>query len=171
MTTLGTPRQIEADLRAIFDHFPTCCLEHLRDNSTRLVRGAYQMSNDRGCLMFLLSERLPERLRITDRERLKKFFAGPLSASGEVQVVDDHPAYQGPKWIVRIWDGEPHPERYGTSEPLSETTLIEVLTAVINERRNADRPVRALRESTEAVRWNVRASIFSRRYPVGTTSM
>lgn len=168
MSTYGTPLQIHADLHDIFARFPLECLTHLRDNRHRLVRGVYQTSDGQGCLMFLLSELLPAEKRIDSKDSLKRFFGRPVEGK---YLVDQDPYYQPARWIVRIWDGEPHPERYGTADPLPEHTLMAVLNEAIAEQEYVSARVLTSKEQPEPGRRKVRASLRSGRYSAGRPKM
>jgi hypothetical protein len=116
------------DLRYVFDSFPLHCLEHLRDNARRLVRNSYSTAEDRGCIFYLLSERLPEAQRIHSKQTLIRYYGGDAEAD----------SYQPPKWIVRLWDEqicENVRHRYGSAPLLSRRLLLDVLNAVIDERQ------------------------------------
>lgn len=164
MSTLGTPQQIIVDLEAIFDRFPTECLAHLRENQHRLVRSVYRTSDGRGCIMHLLSELLPDHQRIDSRDALKRFFGRPVDGRYDV---DNDPAYQPARWIVRIWDMEPHPERYGTAEPLSEQVVMKVLNGVIARRQADTASSRSVNDPPAQDRRKVRAFDQSGRYRAG----
>lgn len=116
------------DLRYVFGSFPLHCLEHLRDNARRLVRNSYSTAEDRGCIFYLLSEKLPEVRRIDSKQTLIRYFGGDAEAD----------SYQPPKWIVRLWDEqicENVRQRYGSAPHLSRRLLLDVLNSVIDERQ------------------------------------
>lgn len=124
----NSERLIRRDLQAVFDRFPKACLEHLKTNRHRLTRGCYT-DGQRGCLMFLLSERLPAEQRIDSRTSLTKFFTG---RSGYPAC--EEPQYQPARWLVRLIDGE-FCERYENARHLDWDLVFEVLEQVILARQ------------------------------------
>lgn len=127
---MGTFQQVIDDLRTIFYSVPVECLRHLRDNQHRLTRFAYTAEGGKGCLMYLLTERLPASEQINCRPRLVRYFGGD----------PDAPEYQPARWIVRLWDEqvcENVLERYGANPKLTVETVAAVLDTVIAERTAA----------------------------------
>lgn len=120
--------QLQKDLQYVFESFSLDCLYHLRANRDRLRRGRYCDQNGKGCLMYLLSETLPDSQRIYSKETLVKFFAGG----------DEHASiYQPAKWIVRIWDEQicsSVEERYGQAPTLTHDEIFEALDEFISEK-------------------------------------
>ena len=129
---MRTSRQLINDLRTVFYSFPLESLQHLRANRHRLVRRTYRTEDGRGCVMYLLSERLPQEQRIDSKGALMRYFS-----NGD----PDAPEYQPAKWIVRLWDRDicsQVQERYGPKPELDVETLMRVLDEVIAERSAAE---------------------------------
>jgi len=128
--------QVQTDLRSIFSAFSLECLGHLRDNAHRLTRRAYRLQDGRGCVMYLLSEPLPEEMRIDSKIALMRFF-GP--AYGSEESIAESPDYQPARWIVRLWDEQDCQGRYGNCRHLSRSALLAVLEEVMAERQEIER--------------------------------
>jgi len=95
---------LQTDLMSLAGAMPTEALLHVEANHGRLLPGHY-VKGDQRCLMALLTER--SQTPIVSKETLALFFTGlPLEQALH------HPAYQGPKWLVRWFDGD-IVERYG----------------------------------------------------------
>src|SRR4029078_8741151 len=93
--------QIIRDALYCFSKFDIACVQHLRDNSHRLVRHTYMDEDGNGCIFGLLSEILPAHLRIRDRGSLTTWFTG-----GCGPMYRELPEYQAARYLVRIWDGD-----------------------------------------------------------------
>lgn len=126
--TIHNLTQLHKDLQYVFESFSLDCLYHLRSNRHRLIRRKYFDQNGNGCLMYLLSETLPESLRIRSKETLIRYFSdGDENAS----------VYQPPKWIVRVWDERicsSVVNRYGESPTLNADEIFELLDEFIAEK-------------------------------------
>ena len=101
MSSLPT---LQTDLMSLAGQMPTEALLHVEANHGRLLPGHYVKGEQR-CLMALLTERL--QTPIVSKETLALFFTG-----SPLEQALNHPAYQGPKWLVRWFDGD-IVERYG----------------------------------------------------------
>jgi hypothetical protein len=93
--------QIIRDALYCFSKFDIASVQHLRDNSHRLIRHAYMDDDANGCIFGLLSENLPAHLRIRDRGSLTTWFTG-----GCGPMYRELPEYQPARYLVRIWDGD-----------------------------------------------------------------
>jgi hypothetical protein len=83
------------------------CLEHLTESRDRLVTGHYELPDERGCLMFVLTEPLCKD-QIRTKYELTRFFGrerGFPGFPGHV-AAKDSPEYQPAKWLVRLIDGQ-----------------------------------------------------------------
>jgi hypothetical protein len=96
--------QIIGDALYCFSKFDPACVQHLRDNVQRLVRGSYSDGRGRGCIFGLLSELLPNGQRIHDRESLTTYFTG-----GHGPLFRERECYQPARYLVRVWDGDRDP--------------------------------------------------------------
>lgn len=119
------------------------CLQHLIDSRERLVAGHYELPDDRGCLMFVLTERLGEE-QIRSKQDLTRFFGrerGFAGWPGHVAAKDSL-EYQPAKWLVRLIDGqfcEQMRRRYGRACELFDYDLvIAVAQAILEQRRRAN---------------------------------
>jgi hypothetical protein len=140
--------QIVRDLIDVFVHpgVSSACLRHLISNQHRLTNGHYELSDGRGCLMFLLTEPLGPR-QIRSKNDLTRFFGrerGFLGWLGHV-AAKDSPEYQPAKWLVRLVDAqycEQVRARYGRSCELFDYDLVIAVAEQILARRQAnDSPV------------------------------
>ena len=101
---MGSLSTLHADLEALTGKMSIEDLRHVETNEIRLIAGHYVRGVQR-CIMALLTER--QSRPIVSKESLAWFFTGlPLE-----QAVN-HPDYQGPKWLVRWFDGD-LVDRYG----------------------------------------------------------
>jgi hypothetical protein len=128
----GLARQI-ADLEYVFTRVPLEALLHLDKHFARLSRGSYSAPGSKGCLMYLLTERLPSRLRITSKESLILFWTGKAR-----QKANYDPEYQPAKWLVRAFDGQ-RTRRY-CGNPLEFSTIRQVLDSVLTAHLSGDAP-------------------------------
>ena len=138
--------QVAADLRYIFSRASLESLLHLRDNRHRLTRWNYSTHDGRGCIMYLLTERMPADQRITSKDSLMRFFCDGWRPGKDCS---HDPEYQAAKWIVRLWDGhicEQLRHRYGAYTFLSEEDLFNLLDEVIAERQAIEREAKANEE-------------------------
>jgi hypothetical protein len=102
--TMGSLSTLQADLEALTGKMTREDLRHVEANEARLIPGHY-VRGDQRCIMALFTER--HSWPIVSKESLAWFFTGlPLE-----QAVN-HPDYQGPKWLVRWFDGD-LVDRYG----------------------------------------------------------
>ena len=118
------------------------CLRHLIDSRHRLVVGHYELPNDRGCLMFVLTEPLGDR-QICSRYDLTRFFGrerGVAGSPGHV-AAKDSAEYQPAKWLVRLIDGQYCQQlrsRYGRACELFDYDLvIAVAEEILAHRESA----------------------------------
>jgi hypothetical protein len=104
------------------------CLEHLIASRRRLITGHFELPDDRGCLMFVLTEPLGE-AQIRSKFDLTRFFGrqrGFPGWSGHI-AAKDSPEYQPAKWLVRLIDGqfcEQLRARYGRACELFDYDLV-----------------------------------------------
>ena len=121
--------QLRQDLKAVYQCFPLSALLHLRDNRHRLIRNHYFDENGNGCLMYLLSETMPDSQRIHSKESLIQYFS-----DGD----PDAESYQPAKWIVRLWDERvcsTVTSRYGNAPRLNSNDIFAVLEEEIESRQ------------------------------------
>jgi len=120
------------------------CLEHLIDNRERLIAGHYESSDDRGCLMFVLTEPLGE-AQIRSKYDLTSFFGrerGFRGWPGHVSAKDS-PEYQPAKWLGRLIDGqfcEHVRARYGRACELFDYDLVVDVAAGVLAGRARQKP-------------------------------
>lgn len=127
--------RVRADLVHCWGYFPLDCLEHLRSNRHRLIRGSYSRRGH-GCMFYLLSERLPAELRIDSKQALTQFFTGQ---SGYPAC--ELPEYQPARWLVRLIDRQicAHVQaRYGDDPVLEWETVLAFLDEYIAERESIE---------------------------------
>jgi hypothetical protein len=93
--------QIIKDALYCFSKFDIACVQHLRDNTHRLIRHSYMDDDGNGCIFGVLSEELPAHLRIRDRGSLTTWFTG-----GCGPMYRELEEYQPARYLVRIWDGD-----------------------------------------------------------------
>jgi hypothetical protein len=121
------------------------CLRHLIGGRERLIAGHYELSDDRGCLMFVLTEPLGD-AQIRTKHDLTRFFGRPRGFPGWPGHVaaKNSPEYQPAKWLVRLIDGqycEQLRARYGRSCELFDYDLvIAVAREILTQRRAARVP-------------------------------
>jgi hypothetical protein len=118
---------VRRDLRFALGYFPLECLQHVRDQRHRLIRGAYRRGID-GCLFNLLSERLPVDKYIDSRNSLTRFFTG-----GTGCPYREMKEYQPARWLVRLIDGETV-ARYGNLNHVDWDFIVKCIEEVICER-------------------------------------
>ncbi|MEX2176251.1 MAG: hypothetical protein WD872_17955 [Pirellulaceae bacterium] len=125
--------QIVRDLIEILTHHDVSrdSLRHLIASRRRLARGRYRAADGRGCLMSILTERLPAHKQIHGKADLVRFFgrgASPLAAEHSAE-------YQPAKWLVRLVDGQFCRElrrRYGRAcELFDYEVVLEVARQVL----------------------------------------
>jgi len=117
------------------------CLEHLIDSRDRLIAGHFELSDNRGCLMFLLTEPLGV-VQICTRHDLTRFFGRPRGFPGWPGYVaaKDSPEYQPAKWLVRLIDGqfcEQLRARYGRACELFDYELVIAVARELVRQREA----------------------------------
>jgi hypothetical protein len=93
--------QIIRDALYCLSKFDVACVQHLRENTHRLVRHTYMDEEGNGCIFGILSENLPVHLRIRDRGSLTTWFTG-----GCGPMYRELQEYQAARYLVRIWDGD-----------------------------------------------------------------
>jgi hypothetical protein len=124
------------------------CLQHLVRSRDRLIRGHYRLPDGRGCLMFVLTERLG-RWQIRDKKDLTSFFGRERGIPGwpGFSAAMDSPEYQPAKWLVRLVDGqicEQVRKRYRRSCDLFDYDLvIAVAGQILIQREPEQSPTRA----------------------------
>jgi hypothetical protein len=122
------------------------CLEHLIDSRERLVTGHFELPDDRGCLMFLLTEPLGQ-AQIRTKRDLTRFFGRQRAFPGWPSYVaaKDSPEYQPAKWLVRLVDGqfcEQVRARYGRACELFDYDLAIAVARQILAQRKVTQPKR-----------------------------
>ena len=136
--------QLRQDLKAVYQCFPLSALLQLRENRHRLIRNHYFDENGNGCLMYLLSETMPESQRIHSKESLIQYFS-----DGD----PDAESYQPAKWIVRLWDERvcsTVTSRYGNAPRLNSNDIFAVLEDEIDARQQVQRSHEEPSSATEA---------------------
>ncbi|HEY2413515.1 MAG TPA: hypothetical protein VGI40_14795 [Pirellulaceae bacterium] len=123
------------------------CLRHLIASRERLVAGHYELPDDGGCLMFVLTKPLGE-AQIRTKHDLIRFFGRPRGFPGWPGYVaaKDSPEYQPAKWLVRLIDGqfcEQVRSRYGRACELFDYDLvIAAARQILAQRCGASTPAR-----------------------------
>ena len=133
--------QIVRDLIDVLTHpdISADCLRHLIANRHRLASGHFELSDGRGCLMFVLTEPLGQR-QIRSKTDLTRFFGrerGFLGWLGHV-AAKDSPEYQPAKWLVRLVDAqycEHVRARYGRSCEFFDYDLVIAIAEQILARQ------------------------------------
>jgi len=130
------------------------CLQHLIDSKDRLIAGHYELPDDRGCLMFVLTEPLGE-AQIRSKYDLTRFFGRERGFRGWAGYVSakDSPEYQSAKWLVRLIDGqicEQVRARYGRACELFDYELAIAVAAGILARRARKKPETVCRPASLA---------------------
>jgi hypothetical protein len=121
------------------------CLQHLIASRDRLISGQYELPDDRGCLMFLLTEPLGE-AQIRTKYDLTRFFGRERGFPGWPGHIaaKDSPEYLPAKWLVRLIDGqfcEQMRARYGRACELFDYDLVIVVAVqVLRQRRTTASP-------------------------------
>lgn len=142
--------QIVRDLVDVLTHerISTTCLRNLIRGRHRLITGHYELSDGRGCLMFLLTEPLGQ-AQIRSREDLTRFFGREQGRPGEPGYIAarDSAEYQPAKWLVRLIDGQICAQvrrRYGRACELFDYDLVvAVAEQVLAQRQALDVPLTA----------------------------
>src|SRR5438445_10088305 len=90
---------LKDDLFSVAAAMPLQSLLHVETKQDLLKPGHYVKADGSRCIMAMLTEL--QAMPITSKETLALFFTGlPL------EQALNHPAYQGPKWLVRWFDGD-----------------------------------------------------------------
>jgi hypothetical protein len=125
------------------------CLQHLIDSRDRLIAGHYELPDNRGCLMFVLTEPLGED-QIRTKHDLTRFFGRQRGFPGWPGHVaaKNSPEYQPARWLVRLIDGqfcEQVRARYGRACELFDYDLvIAVARAILKQRQTRALPTHHL---------------------------
>jgi hypothetical protein len=139
--------QIVRDLVDVLTHedITLDCLRHLLGNRLRLIGGHYQQADGRGCLMFVLTERLAADCQIHCKQDLIRFFGRSHGRPGSWSYIapQDSAEYQPAKWLVRLVDGQFCGQvrlRYGRSAEFFDYDLVlEVARQVLAQREAAEK--------------------------------
>lgn len=135
-------RTLVNDLYTVLTHadIPKSAVEHLVENESRLIRGAYEDGHGGGCVMTLLTETLESDLQIRSKADLVRFFGRAQGKPGQAAFVSavESDEYQCAKWVVRAWDHQVCDElraRYGVDalRPLPKWLVLAVARKVIAE--------------------------------------
>jgi hypothetical protein len=139
----------ERIIRDLIDVMTHCqitnkCLQHLIDSRERLVAGHYELPDDRGCFMFVLTEPLGE-AQIRTKHDLTRFFGRQRGFPGWRGYVaaKESPEYQPAKWLVRLIDGqfcEQVRARYGRACELFDYDLVIAVAQQILGQREVTQP-------------------------------
>ena len=141
--------QILRDLVEVLNHprITLACLRHLIANRERLIAGHYVVPDGRGCLMFVLTEKLGES-QIRSKHDLTRFFGRTHGRAGSRNYVaaKDSVEYQPAKWLVRLVDTqycEHVRARYGRScEFFDYDLVIGVAQQILAQREAVEPPAR-----------------------------
>jgi hypothetical protein len=136
--------QIVRDLIDVLTHpeISRTCLRHLIDQRQRLIRGAYESPDGRGCLMHVLTERLTPEKQVRNKRDLARLFGRPHGRLGMLGYIapQDSPEYQPAKWLVRLVDGQICREvrrRYGRSAEFFDYGLVLAVASQVLAQREA----------------------------------